>query len=157
MSEINSGLRLLALRDIFLRDTDENNQLSIKELVEKLRIEIPGCTADIKAVKRYVETLRSTGFDIIDNVEKYGEKYYSHQARLFESYQLRLLIDPILSARFITEEEKKEIIKNVKKLTSNQIAKTLPDPIVYHQSINQDYQFIKLHIDTIHDAITKVK
>ncbi|MFV8830262.1 WYL domain-containing protein [Alkalihalobacterium sp. APHAB7] len=25
----------------------------------------------------------------------------------------------------------------------------MPDPIVYHQSINSDYQLIKLHVDTI--------
>nr|WP_263327142.1 WYL domain-containing protein [Neobacillus sp. Marseille-Q6967] len=157
MSELNTGLRLLALRDIFLTDTDENNQLSIKELVEKLKIELPESTADQKAVKRYIQTLQSSGFDIIENEDKFGKKFYSHQERLFENYQLRLLIDPILSARFITEEEKKTIISNVKKLTSKQIAKTLPDPIVYQQSINQDYQLIKLHIDKIHDAIYQSK
>lgn len=157
MSERNSGLRLLALREIFLRDTDENNQLSKKELVDKLKIEVPGCTADIKAVERYIEILRDSGFDIIENVEKFGKKYFSHQARLFESYQLRLLVDPILSARFITEDEKRNIIRNVKKLTSENIAKTLPDPIVYHQSINQDYSLIKLNIDQIHQAISESK
>jgi predicted DNA-binding transcriptional regulator YafY len=157
VSEINSGLRLLALREIFLWDTDENHQLSIKELVEKLKIELPESTADQKAVKRYIQTLQAARFDIIENEDKYGKKFYSHQERLFESYQLRLLIDPILSARFITEEEKKTIISNLKKLTSKHIAKTLPDPIVYQQSINQDYQLIKLHIDKIHEAIYQSK
>jgi predicted DNA-binding transcriptional regulator YafY len=153
----NLGVRLLALKEIFLRHTDEDHQLSIKELVEKLKIEVPGCTADAKTVKKYMETLKETGFDIIENVERFGEKYYSHQDRLFEKYQLRLLIDPILSARFITEEEKKQIVSNVKKLTSSHIAKSLPDPIVYQQSINQDYQLVKLHIDKIHDAIFESK
>lgn len=157
MTVDNLGVRLLALKEIFLRHTDEGHQLSIKELVEKLKIEVPGCTADAKTVKKYMETLKDTGFDIIENVEKYGEKYYSHQDRLFEKYQLRLLIDPILSARFITEDEKKHIVSNVKKLTSSHIAKSLPDPIVYQQSINQDYQLVKLHIDKIHDAIFENK
>nr|WP_275580769.1 WYL domain-containing protein [Aquibacillus albus] len=66
---------------------------------------------------------------------------------------MRLLVDPILSARFITTEEKKTIINNVKKLTSEKTAKTLPDPINYEQSINHDYQRIKHHIDEIHHAI----
>ncbi len=157
MLEDTTGVRLLALKEIFLRDTDEGNQLSIKELVEKLQIEIPGCTANEKKVKEYIEILKDTGFEIIDNTEKYGKKYYSHQDRLFEKYQLRLLIDPILSARFITEEEKRNIVSNVKKLTSSHVAKSLPDPIVYQQSINQDYNIIKLHIDKIHDAIFESK
>lgn len=151
------GRRLLALKEIFLRDTDEHNQLSIKGLIEKLKLEIPDCTADSKTVKRYIQTLQSSGFEIIENVEKYGEIYYSHQDRLFENYQLRLLIDPILSARFITEEEKKNVVMNLKKLTSQHMAKKLPDPIVYHQSINHDYPTIKLHIDKIHDAISESK
>ncbi|WP_368659456.1 hypothetical protein AB3Z07_12875 [Metabacillus halosaccharovorans] len=102
VSEAKTGRRLLALKEIFLRDTDENNQLSIKELVEKLKIEIPDCTADGKTIKRYIQTLRATDFDIIENIGKYGE-YFIVIKRLFENYQLRLLIDPILSARFITE------------------------------------------------------
>lgn len=157
MTEAKTGNRLLALKEIFLRDTDENHELSIKELVEKLKMEIPDCTADNKTVKRYIQTLQGTGFDIIENIGKYGEKFYSHQERLFENYQLRLLIDPILSARFITEEEKKDIVKKLKNLTSKHMAKKLPDPIVYQQSINQDYQLIKLHIDKIHDAISENK
>jgi len=157
MLEDTTGVRLLALKEIFLRETDEVKQLSIKELVEKLQIEIPGCTANEKKVKEYIEILKDTGFEIIDNTEKYGKKYYSHQDRLFEKYQLRLLIDPILSARFITEEEKRNIVSNVKKLTSSHVAKSLPDPIVYQQSINQDYNLIKLHIDKIHDAIFESK
>lgn len=157
MLEDTTGVRLLVLKEIFLRETDEDNQLSIKKLVEKLQIEIPGCTANEKKVKKYIEILKDTGFEIIDNTEKYGKKIYSHQDRLFEKYQLRLLIDPILSARFITEEEKRNIVSNVKKLTSSHVAKSLPDPIVYQQSINQDYNLIKLHIDKIHDAIFESK
>lgn len=157
MLEDSTGVRLLVLKEILLRETDEGNQLSIKELVEKLQIEIPGCTANEKKVKEYIEILKDTGFEIIDNTEKYGKKYYSHQDRLFEKYQLRLLIDPILSARFITEEEKRNIVSNVKKLTSSHVAKSMPDPIVYQQSINQDYNLIKLHIDKIHDAIFESK
>ncbi|WP_227935239.1 hypothetical protein [Alkalihalobacillus deserti] len=45
-----------------------------------------------------------------------------------------------MSARFITEEEKRNLVQQLKKLTSQHLdlAKTFPDPIVYHQSINSD-------------------
>ncbi|MFA9560631.1 helix-turn-helix transcriptional regulator [Evansella sp. AB-rgal1] len=157
MSEGKYGRRILALREIFLRETDEDHQLSIKELVEKLKLEIPDCTADSKAVKRYIEALRAMDIEIMENKEKFGEIFYSHQDRLFETYQLRLLIDPILSARFITEDEKRYLVSRLKKMTSKHIAKTLPDPIVYLQSINMDYNLIRNHIDTIHRAISESK
>ncbi|WP_328703186.1 helix-turn-helix transcriptional regulator [Alkalihalobacterium elongatum] len=158
MGEVKTGLRLLLLKQIFLEHTDDHHQLSIKDLVGKLKMQLgPNENVEQKAVKRYIKTLQATGFEIIENVEKYGEIYYSHQDRLFENYQLRLLIDPILSARFITEDEKKHLVNNLKKLTSKYKAKSLPDPIVYHQSINSNYQLIKLHIDIIHTAIYEQK
>ncbi|UOE93717.1 WYL domain-containing protein [Alkalihalobacillus sp. LMS39] len=157
MSENKTGVRLLALKEILLFETDEHHQLSIKELIEKLKMYVPEFPADAKTVKKYIHTLRDSGFDIIENTGKHGELFYSHQVRLFETYQLRLLIDPVLSARFITTEEKKYLVSCLKQLTSKQIAKTLPDPVVYQQSINTDYNLIKHHIDIFHEAISQKK
>nr|WP_246594202.1 WYL domain-containing protein [Evansella tamaricis] len=42
-------------------------------------------------------------------------------------------------------------------MTSKTIGKSLPDPIIYQQSINHDYQLIRNHIDQIHEAISRGK
>ncbi|MEH6940649.1 helix-turn-helix transcriptional regulator [Bacillus sp. JJ722] len=154
MPEIPNGQRLLKLRDILLEETDENNELGINEIIDKLKATYgTDFHVDRRSIKRDLEMLHNEGFEIIENAGKFGKVLYSHQERLFETYQLRLLIDPILSARFITGEEKNAIVNNIKKLTSKHLAKSLPDPIHYNQSINEDYQLIKLHIDKIHHAI----
>src|SRR5699024_3376469 len=82
--------------------------------------------------------------------------------RLFETYQLRLLVDAVLSARFITVNEKKQLIEKMKQLTSKQLtskhtAKTLPKPILLGQSMSVDYELVKLNIDRVHRAISDGK
>lgn len=150
--------RLLKLKQILYEETDENHELSIKELIDKLKLLYgTNMSFDARAIRRDLEALDEEGFEIIRNKGKYGKILYSHQYRLFETYQLRLIIDAILSARFITEKEKKSIIQKLKKLTSVHIAKSLPDPIIFNQSVNTDYDLIRMNIDQAHQAISEQK
>src|SRR5699024_5041868 len=77
--------------------------------------------------------------------------------RLFETYQLRFMVDAVLSARFITPNEKKQLIHKMKQLTSKRIAKTLPEPFLFSPSANMDYEKVKFNIDHIHQAISERK
>ncbi|MFD1363483.1 helix-turn-helix transcriptional regulator [Lentibacillus salinarum] len=155
--ERGSHHRLLHLRDILFNDTDEHHDLGIDELIEKLRAVTGDATFDKRTVKRDLETLDDRDFEIVRNQGKYGKIKYSHQTRLFETYQLRLIIDAILSARFITTNEKEKLIQKIKQLTSSHIGKTLPEPILFSQSANIDYELVKLNIDRVHRAISDGK
>ncbi|VEF46205.1 transcriptional regulator [Bacillus freudenreichii] len=153
--EVKGSHRLLALKKILLEETDEGNQLSIKELAEKLKLAFSSeAEFDPRAIKRDLEALDEQGFEIITNKGIYGKVLYSYHDRLFETYQLRLMVDAVLSARFITEKDKKTIIHKLKKLTSRHIAKTLPDPLIFNPSSNIDYNLIKINIDRVHKAIS---
>src|SRR5699024_11640569 len=92
--------------------------------------------------------------EVIVNEERLSKNLYSHQCRLFETYQLRLLSDAVLSARFITETDKQSIVKKIKKLTSNELAKSLPDTLIFNPSSNIDYNLIKLNIDKVHEVVS---
>lgn len=155
--ERGSNYRLLQLKEILFNETDEYHDIGINELIEKLRLAAGDVRFDKRTVKRDLQTLDDMDFEIVNNQGRYGKTLYSHQARLFETYQLRLIIDAILSARFITTNEKEKLIKKVKNLTSHHIAKTLPEPIVFSQSANIDYERVKLNIDSVHRAISDGK
>lgn len=109
---------------------------------------------DPRTIRKDMETLQDTGFDIVENRRAHGQIYYSHQAKMFETYELRTLVDAILSARFITKREKGELIDKIKQLASVHVRKTLPEPVLFHQSVNMNYHMIKLNIDRVHEAIT---
>ncbi|MEN1966820.1 WYL domain-containing protein [Lentibacillus sp. N15] len=154
--ERNGNYRLLKLKEILFNETDEEeHQLGIDDLQERLKTEMDGATYDSRTIKRDLQMLDDMDFEIVRNTGKYGKTLYSHQTRLFETYQLRLMIDAVLSARFITTNEKKKLIRKMKQLTSKYIAKTLPEPILFSQSANIDYELVKQNIDCVHRAISE--
>src|SRR5699024_11567293 len=109
---------------------------------------------DARLIKRDIRTDNDNGFEVIVNEGRFGKNLYSNQGRLFETYQLRLLSDAVLSARFITETDKQSIVKKIKKLTSKELAKSLPDTLIFNPSSNIDYNLIKLNIDKVHEAVS---
>lgn len=152
--EVSNGKRLLRVMQILFEETDEHqNELSMQDIIEKLKADFPGAKFDRRTIRKDVELLGEMDFEVIKNIGERGTVYYSHQNRLFETYQLRLLVDAILSAKFITEKEKHNLIEKVKRLTSKHIAKSLPNPILFSQSANINYDLVKLNIDHIHRAI----
>src|SRR5699024_10990248 len=155
--EQSNSYRLLKLRDILLRDTDENNELTIQELQEKLQFLITERRIDPRTIQRDVESLHDSGFQIHQRRGRYGRYFYSHRSRDFELYQIRLIVDAILSARFIPNNTKKEIIEELKNLTSKHEAKKLPDPIMYSSSLEFQNENVKLNIEKIHEAVSTSK
>jgi len=150
----SNNYRLLLLRDILFHETDEEHEYDIYELEEKL-VKLMGVkNIDHRTIKKDLEALQEMDFDIVKNRKKFGKIFYSHQAKLFETYQIRLLVDAILSARFITPKEKNILIDKLKELTSIHIRKTLPEPVLFSQTVNLDYERIKFNIDRLHHAIT---
>src|SRR5690625_5263805 len=155
--EHSNNYRILRLQEILYRETDEENELTLKEIQEKLQHEMPNRTIDHRTLRNDMEILESAGFSITRNTGKYGRIKYSHQERDFELYQLRLMVDAILSARFIPNNTKSEIIQKLKQLTSKHQAKTLPEAIMFSQSVEFQDEKVKLNIDKIHDAVTSSK
>lgn len=153
----SNNYRLLQLKDLLFDETDEEHELDIYEIKEKLMRLLDVNKLDIRTIKNDIEALQYMDFDIVKNRKKFGKIYYSHKVKLFETYQIRLLVDAILSARSITPNEKTALIDTLKKLTSNHIKKTLPSPVLFSQTVNTDYELIKVDIDRIHRAISTSK
>src|SRR5699024_10934010 len=109
---VNGNERLLALMKILEEETDEENQLDMKELVEKLKVYfLDKHNFDTRALKRDIRALDDNGFEVIVNEGRFGKNLYSHQGRLFETYKLKFLSDSVISALLITESQKKYIVK----------------------------------------------
>src|SRR5699024_4857077 len=114
---VNGNERLLALMKVVEEETDEENQLDMNELAAQLKkYFLDKANFASRAHKRDIRALDDNCFEVIVNEGRFGKNLYSHQGRLFETYQLRLLSDAVLSARFITETDKQSIVKKIKKL-----------------------------------------
>lgn len=147
--------RLLLLQRMLSEETDECHQFAVQELVERLRLYLPDMKLDPRTIRNDLDTLQANGFEITKDKGKFGKILYSYQSRLFETYQLRLLVDAVLSIKFMNEKEKRTMIQKLKTLTSRSIAKTLPEPNVYNPTIHIDYELVQNTVDKIHQAISK--
>src|SRR5690625_3219418 len=156
MKQSNS-YRLLRLKDLLFNETDEDYEFDIYEIEEKLVQIMDVKSIDHRTIKNDLEALEQMDFDIVRNRRKFGKIYYSHQTKLFETYQIRLLVDAILSARSITPNEKQRLIDKLKQLTSKRIQRTLPSPVMFSQTVNLEHEQMKVDIDRIHRAISESK
>lgn len=111
MAEIK--LKLLRILDI-LKDTDQYNFLTINEIVEKLAV--MDLKVDRKAVSRDIKILMNEGFDIKNKAGK--KKGYYLNSRNFENWELKVLMDAVLSAKFLTVEDSNKLIEKLKNMTS---------------------------------------
>lgn len=162
MVDISVKQRIIKLKEIFENETDEFNKLSLQDLIDKLTKEFDYESAgkfsvDKKAIKDDLNKLKASGFSInIDTVAK-GKKLYYHNERLFELYELSLLIDAVSSARFITKQETETIINKIKRLTSKGLAKKLQNRIHIDGMVKSENSRLKYYLDSIHSAILEHK
>ena len=97
----NQKMKLLCLREILLRKTDELHPLSAEQLVEQLAA--CGVEAERKAIYDDLEMLRQSGIDIQCRKGRSGG-YFVGQ-REFELAELKLLVDAVQASKFITTKK----------------------------------------------------
>ena len=98
----NQKLKMLYLVQLFSRETDDSHKLTMPEIVARLAAD--GVNADRKTLYQDFDELRKFGFDII--AEKEGRNYYYYLgSREFELPELKLLVDSVQSAKFITDKK----------------------------------------------------
>ncbi len=153
-AKLSTKQRLLKVREILERYTDEENQLTIREIIDLLDSDQP---IGVHTVRDDIKELEESGlFDVIEQQEKNGlEKYYSHQNRLFELHELRVLVDAVSAARFITKNDSEKLIEKLKKLTSDHLAKQLENRILLIDGVKTENSHVKYAIHTLHGAICK--
>ena len=146
----NQKLKLLYLADILLSETDEDHPLTLREIISKLKgFDI---SADRKTLYQDFEVLREYGYDIIS--EKRGRNCcYFLGERSFELPELKLLVDSVQSAKFITDKKSGVLIKKLESLTSRHLAKQLNRQVVISGRVKTMNESIYYNVDRLHEAI----
>lgn len=111
----NQKLKILYLMKIMLEETDETHSINIAEIIAKLSNY--GITAERKSLYSDMESLRQYGMDIIGEQQE-RTYYYRVVNRPFELAELKLLVDSVQSAKFITARKSNELIKKIEGLAS---------------------------------------
>ncbi len=146
-------LRLLYIVDILSRKSDEDHPLSATDIMDYLR-------------KDYgIECERKTVYDCIDNLNKYGYEIIKSQSPrgyfmtpyYFEPAELRLLIDAVQSADFISAKKTKSLIKKFSSFASEYQYKKLEKQVYIDNRNKCANENLFIVIDTIDSAILSKK
>lgn len=149
----NQKLRLLFEREILLRETDEENPITTKQLIS--RLEDCGVQAERKTIYSDIESLSLYGMDIIKVSGKNGGYYVGE--RDFELPELKLLVDAVQTSKFITKKKSAELIGKIERLTSKYQAQVLHRQVYVSARIKNMNESIYYNVDKIYQGIDENK
>ena len=148
----NQKLKIVYLIKIFMEKTDDEHSITMSDIISELNSY--GITAERKSLYNDIESLRQYGYDIIG--EQHNRTYYYYLAgRQFELAELKLLVDTVQSAKFITEKKSNELIKKVEGLTSKYGASKLQHQVYVSGRVKTNNEKIYYNVDYIHTAIDR--
>ena len=146
----NQKLKLIYLMNILLECTDETHSITMSEIIEALAAY--GISAERKSIYNDIENLRLYGLDIIGIQEDRTYRYHIGN-RQFELAELKLLVDSVQSAKFITAGKSNELIKKIEGLASKYEASQLHRQVFVAGRVKTMNESIYYNVDRIHAAI----
>lgn len=151
MGNSDNRLRILFMERIFLRYTDEEHALTIKDIGAILKSN--GFNDNKNTIRDDIAALQQAGLDIIHEEGK-GYKLVS---RLFEFSDIIALSDAVASFKFITVAMSNSLIEKLKKLCSNHQAKYLHRQFHIAHRVKTDNKQVLINIDAITTAMRENK
>ena len=146
----NQKLKLLYLVKILSEETDDEHGITMSQILSAL--DHYGVSADRKTIYQDMEELRTFGYEIIN--EKEGKNWYYHLgSRDFELPELKLLVDSVQSAKFITDRKSDQLIRKLESLVSRHQARQLHRQVTISGRVKSMNESIYYNVDMIHEAI----
>ncbi len=146
----NQKLKMIYLMKILLEKTDETHSITMNEIINALKAY--DIKAERKSIYNDIENLRLYGLDIIGIK---NDKTYTYHIgkREFELAELKLLVDSVQAAKFITAKKSNELIKKIEGLASKYEASQLDRQVYVAGRVKTMNESIYYNVDRIHAAI----
>ena len=145
-------LKMLYLVRLFAQETDDDHGLTLQQIIDRL------AAYDIKADRKTLyddfEELRQYGYDIIAE-QRNRNTYYHLGAREFELPELKLLVDSVQAAKFITTRKSRELIRKLEKHVSRYQAEQLHRQVYIAGRVKAMNESIYYNVDKLHEAINR--
>ena len=151
MDTSSTKRRLLLLLELLYNTTDENNPVSTGDIVSYLNEK--GFQIDRKTLRSDLKLLISMGYDII--VIKGSPNKYFWGEHTFEVPELKMLLDAVSSARFISETKSKQLTKKLLLLASEEQRNQLKRHVRAIGKTKADNKGLYYIIDKITEAINR--
>lgn len=148
--ENRQRLKMLYLRDIFLKYTNDTESLTRSQIEEKLAEY--GISEGRKAFAEDVEALKQYGMDIQSTTGRTAS--YQLASREFELAELKLLADAVSSSKFLTVNQSAALLRKIESLCSEGEARQIKRNVYVADRTKQPNKGVLYNVDTIHRAIS---
>ncbi|MDL2295130.1 WYL domain-containing protein [Ruminococcaceae bacterium OttesenSCG-928-D13] len=147
----NQKLKLLYLVEILQQETDEDHPMDVAGLISAL--DRRGIAAERKSIYDDMETLQQYGLDVV-TVRGRSNTYYLGE-RDFQLPELKLLVDAVQSAKFITTRKSRELIKKICALASRHEAGLMQRQVHIQNQAKTFNEHTYYNVDAIQNALGK--
>jgi predicted DNA-binding transcriptional regulator YafY len=113
--------------------------------------------SDRKTIYSDIEALQEYGLDIVSVAGRNGG-FYIASPREFELPELKLLIDAVLSSRYLTESKSRTLVKKLCQLCGTEHeAQLIQRNVIVSGRVKSMNETILINVDTIQEAISQNK
>lgn len=145
--------KLIQILDILFHETDEEHPLSAEKICEILADR--QISAERKSIYSDIAVLKDLDYDIIHT--RAGDGGFFLAQRDFEIAEVRLLMDAVQSAGFITAKKTRDLLAKLNRLVSDYQAEQLRNQVFVDARNKFDNEEIYYNIDKINSAIIQGK
>ena len=143
-------IKLLKLLDMLRQETDEQNPLSTTQICAKLGQ--MGIVCDRRTLPRDIAILNEQGYEIMSLMVGHDKCYYVED-RSFSVPELKILIDAVQAASFITDKKTAELVDKIASLGGTHRAEILKSNMVCFNTRKHSNEQIYYSVDTLERAI----
>ena len=143
-------IKLLKLYEILRQHTDEDRPLSTNQLCAMLEAE--GITCDRRTLAEDIDILNANGFEVLRRRTRYAMLFYIVDRR-FDLAEVKILIDAIQAASFITTQKTIELTDKVASLAGSYKAAALTGNLVTFNTRKHTNEAIYYTVDTLERAL----
>lgn len=144
----NQAVKIIIIHDYLLSHTNENHWVTSKDIIAHLASH--GINADRKTIFADIDRLE---YDYGMEIERGGKKGYRVANPKFEPKELRLMIDSVQSAKFITETEAATLASKIKDLSDIYTKPSLDRKAYVSERIRSSKESVVTRTDIIHEAM----
>lgn len=146
----NQKQKILYILKYLKEKSDEEHPVSTQEIIDYLMQQ--DILADRKTIYSDIAELTDFGYDIEYKKARSDGGYYLTEQE-FELPELKLLVDLVQSAKFITQKKSEAMIKKLTTFTSASEARKLSRQVYVARRIKNENESIYYAVDEIHRAI----
>ena len=143
------SVKLLIILDYLYSHTNADHYVNSKDIIAHLASH--GINADRKTIFTDIDKIQ---YDYGVEIERHTRKGYRIANPKFEPHELRLMIDSVQSARFITETEAASITSKIKDLADIYTKPSLERKAYVSERISNMKESVAPRTDIIHEAIS---